>query len=108
MACCQKNKCSSSWPPIITCTCIVNIQSFIHTVYEQYKQYKHVKGPNNNMQENISRYRFTVLQSNNNKQVLWQQAYPTIPPLKNIGFNDTSLEQPFISEYFDCRSSVPI
>ena len=25
---CQKNKCSSSWPPINTFTCIVNIQTF--------------------------------------------------------------------------------
>ena len=26
---CQKSKCSSSWPPITTFTCIVNIQTFI-------------------------------------------------------------------------------
>ena len=28
---CQKSKCSSSWPPIITFICIVNIQTFIPT-----------------------------------------------------------------------------
>ena len=28
---CQKTKCSSSWPPIITFICIVNIQTFIPT-----------------------------------------------------------------------------
>ena len=26
---CQKSKCSSSWPPITTFTCIVNMQTFI-------------------------------------------------------------------------------
>ena len=26
---CQKSKCSSSWPPITTFTCIVNTQTFI-------------------------------------------------------------------------------
>jgi len=26
---CQKSKCSSSWPPITTFTCVVNIQTFI-------------------------------------------------------------------------------
>ena len=50
MAACQKSKCSSSWPPITTFTCIVNIQhlyphSHKYTVNQQHKQ---VKGPNNN------------------------------------------------------------
>ena len=39
------------------------------------------------------------------KQVLQQEAYPA---LKNIGFSDTPLEPPFISEYFILRSYVPI
>ena len=48
---CQKSKCSSSWPPIITFTRIANIHTFIqtftphrHTVYQQHKQ---VNRPNN-------------------------------------------------------------
>ena len=53
---CQKSKCSSSWPPITTFTCIVNIQTFIPTFTPTHSipmatqtnwKHRQIKGPNN-------------------------------------------------------------
>ena len=47
---CQKSICWSSWPPIITFTCIVNIQTFIPTFTQTHSIiYKQVIGPNNSI-----------------------------------------------------------
>ena len=46
---CQKSKCSSSWPPITTFTCIANIQTFIpaFTQTRSKPTIQTSKGPNN-------------------------------------------------------------
>ena len=66
---CQKSKCSSSWPPIITFICIVNIQTFIlFTETHSTSTIQTSKRPLLCIvQENFSSYS-SLLQSNNNNE----------------------------------------
>ena len=74
MAGCQKSKCSSSWPPITTFTCIINIQTFIPTFTQTHSKPTIQTSKRSKyillcvMQENFSSCRFTV-------------AYPLTPSL---------------------------